>query len=47
VTLSTTVDARSLQERLGDPAGTDPRLINVRTPGEYEAGHIPARSTCR
>jgi rhodanese-related sulfurtransferase len=33
------VDAPSLQERLGDPA--TPRLIDVRTPAEYEAGHIP------
>ena len=41
MTPSTTVDAPSLQERLGDPAGTDPRLIDVRTPAEYEAGHIP------
>jgi rhodanese-related sulfurtransferase len=41
VTPSTTVDAPSLRERLGDPADTDPRLIDVRTPAEYEAGHIP------
>lgn len=41
MTPRTTVDAPSLQERLGDPAGTDPRLIDVRTPAEYEAGHIP------
>lgn len=41
MTPSTTVDAPSLRERLGDPADTDPRLIDVRTPAEYEAGHIP------
>lgn len=36
-----TVDAPALQERLGDTAGSDPTLIDVRTPAEFEAGHIP------
>jgi rhodanese-related sulfurtransferase len=35
-----TVDAPSLRERLGDSA-TAPRLIDVRTSAEFEAGRIP------
>lgn len=34
-----TVDSPTLAERLGN--GSDPTLIDVRTPGEFEAGHIP------
>ncbi|SOC48940.1 Rhodanese-related sulfurtransferase [Blastococcus aggregatus] len=33
-----TVDAPTLAERLGN--GSDPTLIDVRTPAEFEAGHI-------
>ncbi|GAA0256868.1 rhodanese-like domain-containing protein [Saccharothrix mutabilis subsp. mutabilis] len=35
-----TVDASSLRERLGDGPSA-PRLIDVRSPAEFEAGHIP------
>jgi rhodanese-related sulfurtransferase len=33
------IDAPSLQERL--TAETTPRVVDVRSPAEYEAGHIP------
>ena len=33
------VDAATLREELA--GGQPPRLIDVRTPGEFEAGHIP------
>lgn len=36
-----TVDAPSLAEQLGNPTGPVPTLIDVRTPVEFEAGHIP------
>lgn len=36
-----TVDAPSLQERLEDTTSSVPTLIDVRTPAEFEAGHIP------
>lgn len=35
-----TVDGPSLRERLGEN-GSVPRLIDVRTPAEFESGHIP------
>jgi rhodanese-related sulfurtransferase len=35
------VDASSLRERLDGETGPVPRLIDVRTPAEFEAGHIP------
>lgn len=35
-----TVDASSLRARLGDGTSA-PRLIDVRSPAEFEAGHIP------
>jgi rhodanese-related sulfurtransferase len=35
------VDAPTLAERLGDPSTPDPTVIDVRTPVEFEAGHIP------
>jgi rhodanese-related sulfurtransferase len=38
---TSTVDAPTLAERLGDAASPDPTLIDVRTPVEFEAGHIP------
>ena len=38
---TSTVDAPTLAERLGDAASPDPTLIDVRTPAEFEAGHIP------
>lgn len=38
---TSTVDAHALAERLGDTAKPDPTLIDVRTPVEFEAGHIP------
>jgi rhodanese-related sulfurtransferase len=34
-----TVDAPSLKEQIGE--GSAPRLVDVRTPAEFEAGHIP------
>jgi rhodanese-related sulfurtransferase len=40
-TSTPTVDAPALQDRLGDTASADPTLIDVRTPAEFEAGHIP------
>jgi rhodanese-related sulfurtransferase len=36
-----TVDASTLAERLGSSSNPDPTLIDVRTPAEFEAGHIP------
>ncbi len=36
-----TVDAPTLAERLGSADHPDPTLIDVRTPVEFEAGHIP------
>jgi rhodanese-related sulfurtransferase len=36
-----TVDAPTLAEHLGDSAGPAPTLIDVRTPVEFQAGHIP------
>jgi rhodanese-related sulfurtransferase len=36
-----TVDAPTLAERLGSGSDPDPTLIDVRTPAEFEAGHIP------
>jgi rhodanese-related sulfurtransferase len=39
--MTTTVDAPTLAERLGNPADPAPTLIDVRTPVEFEAGHIP------
>ena len=38
---TSTVDAPTLAERLGDAAIPDPTLIDVRTPAEFESGHIP------
>ena len=38
---TSTVDAPTLAERLADTAHPDPTLIDVRTPAEFEAGHIP------
>jgi rhodanese-related sulfurtransferase len=35
------VDAPTLNERLGDASTPDPTVIDVRTPLEFEAGHIP------
>jgi rhodanese-related sulfurtransferase len=39
--MTTTVDAPTLAERLGDATSPMPTLIDVRTPVEFEAGHIP------
>jgi rhodanese-related sulfurtransferase len=39
--MTRTVDAPALAERLGDTSRPDPTLIDVRTPVEFEAGHIP------
>jgi rhodanese-related sulfurtransferase len=36
-----TVDSPSLRERLDDATSPTPRLIDVRTAAEFEAGHIP------
>jgi rhodanese-related sulfurtransferase len=36
-----TIDAPTLVDRLGDTGSPDPTLIDVRTPAEFEAGHIP------
>jgi rhodanese-related sulfurtransferase len=36
-----TVDAPTLAERLGNSSDPNPTLIDVRTPAEFEAGHIP------
>ena len=36
-----TVDAPTLAERLGNSSDPNPTLIDVRTPVEIEAGHIP------
>ena len=38
---TSTVDAPTLAERLGDGANPDPTLIDVRSPAEFESGHIP------
>ncbi|SDC92584.1 Rhodanese-related sulfurtransferase [Geodermatophilus telluris] len=35
------IDAPTLAERLGDDHSPDPALVDVRTPAEFEAGHIP------
>jgi rhodanese-related sulfurtransferase len=35
------IDAPTLAERFGDAVGPAPTLIDVRTPAEFEAGHIP------
>jgi rhodanese-related sulfurtransferase len=35
------IDAPTLAERLGDSSDPDPTLIDVRTPAEFDAGHIP------
>jgi rhodanese-related sulfurtransferase len=39
--MTPTVDAPTLAERLGDSSTAGPTLIDVRTPAEFEAGHIP------
>jgi rhodanese-related sulfurtransferase len=39
--LETILPPAALQERLDDDAAPPPRLIDVRTPAEFEAGHIP------
>ena len=39
--MTRTIDAPALAERLGDGTSPDPALIDVRTPAEFEAGHIP------
>ncbi|SNR69856.1 rhodanese-like domain-containing protein [Blastococcus mobilis] len=39
--MTSTIDAPALAERLGDGSSPDPTLIDVRTPAEFEAGHIP------
>jgi rhodanese-related sulfurtransferase len=36
-----TIHSPSLRERLDDATGPTPRLIDVRTAAEFEAGHIP------
>jgi len=36
-----TIDAPTLADRLGNTGSPDPTLIDVRTPAEFEAGHIP------
>ncbi|MFP5369634.1 MAG: rhodanese-like domain-containing protein [Actinomycetes bacterium] len=41
MTRTLTVDAPTLAERLGDTDDPNPTLIDVRTPVEFEAGHIP------
>ncbi|MGC4896693.1 rhodanese-like domain-containing protein [Micromonospora sp. DT31] len=38
-TIPSTVDAATLRELIA--AGRTPRLLDVRTPGEFEAAHIP------
>ena len=38
--MTRTIDAPTLAERLGDTGSPDPTLIDVRTPAEFEAGHI-------
>ena len=35
-----TIDAPDLQDRIST-AGVPPRLVDVRSPAEYQAGHIP------
>jgi rhodanese-related sulfurtransferase len=40
-TPSSTIDAPTLAERLDSTSAPDPTLIDVRTPAEFEAGHIP------
>ena len=39
--MTRTIDAPALAEHLGDTSSPDPTLIDVRTPAEFEAGHIP------
>ena len=39
--MTRTIDAPGLAERLADADDSDPTLIDVRTPAEFEAGHIP------
>jgi rhodanese-related sulfurtransferase len=39
--MTRTIDAPTLAERLGDTTSPDPTLIDVRTPVEFEASHIP------
>ena len=39
--MTRTIDAPTLADRLGDTGSPDPTLIDVRTPAEFEAGHIP------
>lgn len=39
--MTRSVDAPTLADRLGDPTGPRPTVIDVRTPVEFEAGHIP------
>ncbi len=38
---TSTLDAPALAERLGGATSSVPTLIDVRTPVEFEAGHIP------
>ncbi|MGY2002699.1 rhodanese-like domain-containing protein [Blastococcus sp. SYSU DS1024] len=38
---TSTVDAPTLAERLGSADHPDPTLIDVRTPVEFQSGHIP------
>jgi rhodanese-related sulfurtransferase len=38
--MTRTIDAPTLAERLDDARSPDPTLIDVRTPAEFEAGHI-------
>lgn len=39
--MTRTVDAPTLAERLGSHPHPAPTLVDVRTPAEFEAGHIP------
>jgi len=41
MTRTSIIDATSLAECLGDTTSPVPTLIDVRTPAEFEAGHIP------
>lgn len=38
MTAATTIDSQDLRERLGSPA--PPRVLDVRTPGEFQSAHI-------
>ncbi len=38
--MTRTIDSPTLAEQLGSPAAPAPTLIDVRTPAEFEAGHI-------